>query len=78
MSIVEDRRIHRPAPRLRWNKLPSKDELNAIPLATAGEFELNDREAATLRREIYRINRDAIRRFRTMRDGPFIMVWRIK
>lgn len=75
---AEIRHIHRPAPRLRWNKVPTADELAQIPLASAGEFELSEKEASTMRREIYRINRDAIRRYRTMRDGPYIMVWRIK
>lgn len=72
------RRIHQPVARLRWTKVPSEAELASIPLASAGEFELSEKEAMQMRREIYRINRDGIRRFRTMRDGPYIMVWRIK
>lgn len=77
-NVVELRKIHKPAPRLRWTKVPSAEELATIPLASAGEFELSEKEAQEMRREIYRINKDGIRRYRTMRDGPYIMVWRIK
>lgn len=72
------RRIHQPVARLRWTKVPSAEELATIPLASAGEFELSEREVKQLRAEVYRINRDGIRRYRTMKDGPFVMVWRIK
>lgn len=50
----------------------------AIPLSTHGEFELTDTETAKFRRLIYGINKDAIRRYRTMRDGKLLMVWRIR
>lgn len=50
----------------------------SIPLTTSGEFELNDQETAKLRRLVYGINKDAIRRYRTLRDGMILLVWRIK
>jgi len=50
----------------------------SIPLTTSGEFELNDTECAKLRRLVYGINKDAIRRYRTLRDGTILLVWRIK
>jgi hypothetical protein len=68
----------KPMPRLRWTKVPTAEELATIPLASACKFELSEKEAKQMRSEIYKINRDGIRRFHTMRDGPFIMVWRIK
>jgi hypothetical protein len=58
--------------------VPSIAQIESIPLARAGEFELSDREARTLRSRIYSINKDGIRRYRTMRDGDYIVVWRIK
>jgi hypothetical protein len=76
MTLI--RNIARPDRHLRYSRVPSEEELARIPLAQAGEFELSDKEGKQMRREIYRINRDGIRRFRTLRDGPYIMVWRIK
>lgn len=64
--------------RQRYTRLPTATELAAIPLADAGEFELPDKEVARLRRHIYAVNRDGIRRFRTLRDDRLILVWRIK
>jgi hypothetical protein len=63
---------------IHLNRRPTMAELEMIPLATAGEFELNEKETRQMRAEIYKINKDGIRRFRTLRDGPMIMVWRIK
>lgn len=59
--------------------LPSNDAILAIPRAIAGEFELNHKEAQTLRSRIYSINKNnaAGWRFRTMRDGAYLLVWRI-
>lgn len=64
--------------RRRISRLPSNDELNAIRLVEITEFELNDKETRQLRTHLYAVNRDGIRRFRTMREGPVILVWRIK
>jgi hypothetical protein len=58
--------------------IPSQQQIDAIPKARCGEFELNDKEAQTLRSRLYSINKDGIRRYRTMRDGPYIVVWRMK
>ena len=63
---------------LRLQRLPTPDELDRIPLAQAGEFELRDKEISKLRRHLYAVNRDGIRRFRTLKEGPLVMVWRIK
>lgn len=58
--------------------VPSDQQIAAIPLARAGEFELTDREMKLTRARIYGINKDAIRKYRTIREGPLLMVWRIK
>jgi hypothetical protein len=58
--------------------LPTASDLGLIPLARAGEYELSDREVKATRRLIYSINKDGIRRFRTLLDGPILMVWRVK
>jgi hypothetical protein len=63
---------------LKLNRVPTAAELDMIPLARAGEFELNEKEIRQTRTEIYKINHDGIRRFRTLREGPLLMVWRIK
>lgn len=59
-------------------RLPSDTELYAIRVADQGEYELTDKELRTLRSRIYAINRDGICRYRTMREGPYVHVWRIK
>lgn len=60
--------------------IPSMAEIQAIPRATAGEYELNDREAQKLRSRLYALNKNNAFgwRWRTMRDGRYILVWRIK
>lgn len=58
--------------------IPSQDQIDSIPKALCGEFELNEKEAQTLRSRLYSINKDGIRRYRTMRDGPYLVVWRMK
>lgn len=58
--------------------IPTRAIIDQIPLAKAGEYELSEREARTLRTRLYAINKDGIRRYRTVRDGPHILVWRIK
>jgi hypothetical protein len=52
--------------------------LDKITAAYMAEFELSEKETKEARREIYRINKDGIRKFRTMRDGPLLLIWRIK
>lgn len=62
------------------NGIPSMGVIQSIPRAQCGEFELSDRELKTLRSRIYSLNRNnaAGWRWRTMREGPLVMVWRIK
>lgn len=72
--------IQKPAKpsRVRINRLPTRAELDAIPHVPVTEFELSDRETATLRRRLYAINRDGLVRYRTLREGPVVLVWRIR
>lgn len=60
--------------------IPSEKDILSIPLARSGEFELSDREVLRTRSRIYGINKDnaAGRRYRTLRDGPLLLVWRIR
>lgn len=59
-------------------RMPTDDDLYNIPRAVTGEFELTEKETRRLRGRIYAINKDGICRYRTLRDGPILMVWRIK
>jgi hypothetical protein len=49
-----------------------------MPVAHSGEFDLSDREAQQTRRLIYSINKQGRFRYRTLREGRFLQVWRIK
>lgn len=51
-----------------------------LPCAKQGEYELSDHEIERLRRRIYDINKNHPRgyRFKTMRDGRLLLVWRIR
>jgi len=64
--------------RPRYKRLPTNEEIANIPLVHVAEFELPEDEVKTLRRHLYAVNKDGIRRFRTLREKPFILVWRIK
>lgn len=64
--------------RKQYDHLPSEKEINAIPLARMAEFSLSEKEVGVLRRHLYAINRDGIRRFRTLRELDAVLVWRIK
>lgn len=64
--------------RRRYTRLPTEQELIGIPLSVGAEFELNEKEVRQLRAHLYAINKDGIRRYRTMRDGTLLLVWRIK
>ena len=64
--------------RPRYKRLPSDEEIANIPLVHVAEFELHEDEVKVLRRHLYAVNKDGIRRFRTLREGKFILVWRIK
>lgn len=61
-------------------RIPTDDRIMSIPLARAGEFELNNEEAARTRRLIYKLNKNHVHgwRWRTMRDRELLLVWRIK
>lgn len=61
-------------------QVPTDDAIMSIPLAKAGEYELSDREVKTLRYRIYALNKNnaAGWRWRTLREGRFLMVWRIR
>lgn len=62
------------------SRIPTDDKIMNIPLARAGEFELNNDEAARTRRLIYKLNKNHVHgwRWRTMRDRELLLVWRIK
>jgi hypothetical protein len=68
------------AKRLVTPSLPGEMEICSIPLARAGEYELSDREVKTLRSRIYSLNKHHVHgwRWRTLREGNLLMVWRIK
>lgn len=58
--------------------VPTEAQINSIPLAYPGVYELSDKECAKTRAFLYSINKDQIRRYRTMREGSLLFVWRIK
>ena len=59
--------------------MPGEAELLAIPLAHTNEYELTDREVKALRARIYAINKNnASFRFRTMREFPLLIVWKLR
>jgi hypothetical protein len=50
-----------------------------LGLATTLEMEFrNEKELANYRKYLYGINKDGIRRYRTMREGQNLIVWRLK
>lgn len=65
--------------RMRMSTAPTERDLNRIPVARHGEYELSDAETAKTRRFIYSLNKDnaAGRRWRTMRERGLLLVWRI-
>lgn len=58
--------------------VPNLSVVDKLRVARSLEFEMNDREARTFRSRLYAINKDGIRRYRTMRDGSYIVIWRLK
>ena len=60
--------------------LPAKiiTSVEALSAASAAEFEVSDHEVRRIRSFLYSINKDQIRRYRTLREGSFLSVWRIK
>lgn len=65
--------------KLLKNLAASEEGLNMIPLSRGGEYELSEREMKVFRSRIYSLNKNnaAGRRWRTMRDGAILIVWRI-
>jgi hypothetical protein len=65
---------------VRPSGMPTDNEILAIPKARTGEYQLSDAEMKKLRSRIYALNKDnaANRRWRTMREGDLLIVWRIK
>jgi hypothetical protein len=61
------------------SRIPSVQELNAIPIAVTAEYELNDKETLSLRRKLYDINKNSVAyRFRTLREAPYLIVWKLR
>ena len=58
--------------------IPSLTEIELVPLSRGREYELTDKETRTLRSRLYAINKDGIRRYRTMREGHITTIWQIK
>lgn len=61
-------------------RTPTDDRILSIPLARCGEFDLNTQEMERTRRLIYSLNKSHVKgwRWRTMREGDLLLVWRIK
>lgn len=58
--------------------MPSEGDLLQIPIASTGEYELNDKEVRQLRVRLYALNKNNdIFRWRSMRDGPYLIVWKL-
>ena len=64
--------------RTRYRQLPSDQQIADIPLSMGVEFELSEKEMRNLRYHLYKINKDGIRRYRTLRVDRLLMVWRIE
>ena len=64
--------------RRHFTSLPSNDQLAKIPPAAIHEYELSEKEVRQLRSHIYAINRDGIRRYRTLKEFNVLLVWRLK
>lgn len=58
--------------------IPTEAQIQSIPLAYPGVYELSERETNKTRAFLYGINKDGIRRYRTMKEGSLLFVWRIK
>jgi hypothetical protein len=58
----------------RWDN----GAIEAIRVVPITEFELSDKELRQMRAHLYAVNRDGIRKYRTMKEGPIVLVWRIK
>jgi hypothetical protein len=56
------------------------NSIMGLPRAAQGEYEVSDREARIIRSRIYECNKEHPRgyKFRTLREGNLLLVWRIK
>lgn len=59
---------------------PTLANIVQIPRAAQGEYELGNKEIETVRRRLYDINKHNVAgyRFKTMREGNLLLVWRIR
>lgn len=59
--------------------VPSLAAIESIPRASCGEYHLTAKEAKQLRSRIYSLNKNNARgwRWRTLREGELLLVWRI-
>jgi len=79
LSIVSQAPVGR-KPTRGSNVMPTREAILSITKAQAGEYELSDRECKQLRAQIYSINKENVvgMRFRTLREGGLLLVWRIR
>lgn len=72
------KRRYQPVPgRSRLRRLPTPEELDAIPLVHVVEYQITDKETARLRARIYKRNKEGRGRTRTLREGSITLLWRI-
>lgn len=59
---------------------PTLADIIRIERAAQGEYELDERSINTIRRRLYDINKHNVAgfRFKTMREGRLLLVWRVK
>lgn len=53
------------------------NRVDSLRKANTLELELNDKETRTLRARLYAINKDGIRKYRTIRERGMLAIWRI-
>lgn len=58
--------------------MPSVADLKRMRVAKYNEYEMSDKECQKFRTLLYSINKQGEFRFRTMRDGNILIVWRFK
>lgn len=59
---------------------PTLADIVQIPRAAQGEYEMPLKDIETIRRRLYDINKHNVAgfRFKTMREGNLLLVWRIR
>ena len=53
------------------------NRVDSLRKANTLELELNEKETRTLRSRLYAINKDGIRKYRTIRERGMLVIWRI-